>query len=50
MKQPSIRGYFYALCCGKHTPQVNRAYDANQKTVQTEDALIGKLWNEVVKV
>jgi len=30
--------------------EVNRAYDANQKTVQTEDALIGKLWNEVVKV
>ena len=30
--------------------EVNRAYDANQKTIQTEDALIGKLWNEVVKV
>jgi len=30
--------------------EVNRAYDANQRTVQTEDALIGKLWNEVVRV
>ena len=30
--------------------EVNRAYDANQKTIQTEDALIGKLWNEVVRV
>ena len=30
--------------------EVNRAYDANQKTIQTEDALVGKLWNEVVRV
>lgn len=30
--------------------EVNRAYDANQRTVQTEDTLIGRLWNEVVKV
>jgi flagellar basal-body rod protein FlgF len=30
--------------------EVNRAYDANQKTIQTEDSLIGKLWNEVVRV
>ncbi len=30
--------------------EVNRAYDANQKTIQTEDALMGKLWDEVVKV
>jgi flagellar basal-body rod protein FlgF len=30
--------------------EVNRAYDANQKTIQTEDSLIGKLWDEVVKV
>ncbi|MCX7029552.1 MAG: flagellar basal-body rod protein FlgF [Spirochaetes bacterium] len=30
--------------------EVNRAYDANQRTIQTEDSLIGKLWNEVVKV
>jgi flagellar basal-body rod protein FlgG len=30
--------------------EVNRAYDANQKTIQTEDAMIAKLWNEVVKV
>jgi flagellar basal-body rod protein FlgG len=30
--------------------EVNRAYDANQRTVQTEDSLIGKLWNEVVRV
>ncbi len=30
--------------------EVNRAYDANQRTVQTEDALLGKLLNEVMKV
>ncbi len=30
--------------------EVNRAYDANQKTVQTADALLGKLLNEVVRV
>ena len=30
--------------------EVNRAYDANQKTIQTEDSMIGKLWDEVVKV
>lgn len=30
--------------------EVNRAYDANQRTIQTEDALVGKLWNEVVRV
>jgi flagellar basal-body rod protein FlgG len=30
--------------------EVNRAYDANQRTIQTEDSLIGKLWNEVVRV
>jgi flagellar basal-body rod protein FlgF len=30
--------------------EVNRAYDANQKTIQTEDALLGKLLNEVVRV
>ncbi len=30
--------------------EVNRAYDANQKTIQTEDSLVGKLWNEVVRV
>ena len=30
--------------------EVNRAYDANQRTIQTEDTLVGKLWNEVVRV
>jgi len=30
--------------------EVNRAYDANQRTVQTEDSMIGKLWNEVMRV
>lgn len=29
--------------------EVNRAYEANSKTVQEEDALLGKLVNEVVK-
>ncbi len=30
--------------------EVNRAYDANQKLIQTEDTLLGRLLNEVVKV
>ncbi|MCX7025053.1 MAG: flagellar basal-body rod protein FlgF [Spirochaetes bacterium] len=30
--------------------EVNRAYEANQKTVQTEDSMLGKLINEVVRV
>ena len=30
--------------------EVNRAYEANQKTIQTEDASLGKLINEVAKV
>jgi flagellar basal-body rod protein FlgF len=30
--------------------EVNRAYEANQKTIQTEDATLGKLINEVAKV
>lgn len=30
--------------------EVNRAYEANQKVVQAEDAMLGKLINEVVKV
>lgn len=30
--------------------EVNRAYEANQKTVQAADAMLGKLINEVVKV
>lgn len=30
--------------------EVNRAYDANQKTIQSEDALLGKLINEVIRV
>jgi flagellar basal-body rod protein FlgG len=29
--------------------EVNRAYEANQKTVQSEDAMLGKLINEVVR-
>lgn len=30
--------------------EVNRAYEANQKTIQSEDASLGKLINEVAKV
>ncbi len=30
--------------------EVNRAYEANQKTIQSQDASLGKLINEVVKV
>jgi flagellar basal-body rod protein FlgF len=30
--------------------EVNRAYEANQKLIQTEDALLGKLLNEVMRV
>jgi flagellar basal-body rod protein FlgG len=30
--------------------EVNRAYEANQKVVQAEDAMLGKLINDVVKV
>ncbi len=30
--------------------EVNRLYEANQKTIQTEDASLGKLINEVAKV
>ncbi len=30
--------------------EVNRAYDANQRTIQTEDSLLGKLLNEVLRV
>jgi len=30
--------------------EVNRAYEANQKTIQTEDSTLGKLINEVAKV
>ncbi|WKC58307.1 flagellar basal-body rod protein FlgF [Borrelia sp. P9F1] len=29
--------------------EVNRAYEANQKTIQTEDSLLGKLINEIGK-
>jgi flagellar basal-body rod protein FlgF len=30
--------------------EVNRAYEANQKSIQSEDAMLGKLINEVVKL
>ena len=30
--------------------EVNRAYEANQKTIQTQDALTGKLLNEAIRV
>lgn len=30
--------------------EVNRAYEANQKTIQTEDSMLGKLINEVARV
>lgn len=29
--------------------EVNRAYEANQKTIQAEDSMMAKLWNEGVK-
>ena len=30
--------------------EVNRAYEANQKTIQSEDSMLGKLINEVARV
>ena len=30
--------------------EVNRAYEANQKTIQSEDSMLGKLINETVRV
>ena len=30
--------------------EVNRAYEANQKSIQTEDSMLGKLINEIAKV
>ncbi len=30
--------------------EVNRAYEANQKSIQSEDAMLGKLINETAKV
>jgi flagellar basal-body rod protein FlgF len=30
--------------------EVNRAYEANQKTIQSEDAMLGKLINEIAKL
>ncbi len=30
--------------------EINRAYEANQKTIQAEDSMMSKLWNEVVRV
>lgn len=30
--------------------EINRAYEANQKTIQAEDTMMSKLWNEVVRV
>ena len=30
--------------------EVNRAYEANQKTIQSEDTMMSKLWNEVARV
>lgn len=29
--------------------EVNRAYEANQKTIQSQDAMMSKLWNETVR-
>lgn len=29
---------------------VNRAYEANQKTIQAQDTMMNKLWNEVVRL
>lgn len=30
--------------------EVNRAYEANQKTIQSEDTMMAKLWSEVVRI
>jgi len=30
--------------------EVNRAYEANQKTIQSEDTMMAKLWGEVVRI
>lgn len=30
--------------------EVNRAYEANQKSIQSEDTMMAKLWSEVVRV
>jgi flagellar basal-body rod protein FlgG len=30
--------------------EVNRAYEANQKTIQSEDTMMSKLWNDVVRL
>ncbi|MGP1577790.1 MAG: flagellar hook-basal body protein [Treponema sp.] len=30
--------------------EVNRAYEANQKTIHSEDAMVSKLWNDVVRI
>jgi flagellar basal-body rod protein FlgF len=29
--------------------EVNRSYEANQKLIQTEDALLGRLVNDVIR-
>ncbi len=33
-----------------HLIEVNRAYEANQKTIQTQDDITGKLINEAIRV
>jgi len=30
--------------------EVNRAYEANQKSIQSEDTMMAKLWGETVKM
>jgi flagellar basal-body rod protein FlgG len=30
--------------------EVNRAYEANQKTIQASDTMMSKLWAEVVRI
>jgi flagellar basal-body rod protein flgF len=30
--------------------EVNRAYEANQKTIQSQDSMMSKLWNDVVRL
>ncbi len=30
--------------------EVNRAYEANQKTIQSGDTMMGKLWNEIARI
>ncbi len=55
-KRPKVRqGFIEAANVNPVTEmvkmiEVNRAYEANQKSIQTHDALLGKLLNEAIRV